>query len=532
MGSAVCSKGPACVDVAIIGCGPVGAFAANLLGRTGLTVLIVDREADVAPHPRACHVDHEMIRLFQSLGLRDSVISQMRAAEGHVHIGADRGVIRFMGTAGRPRPFGWSNDYFFDQPELERALRSGFIRLPNVEFRPGCELIDFTQQDCGVTLRLSHDSDETTIAARWVIACDGASSIVRRQLNIPLEDMQFEEPWLVVDAEVHGAVRFPTLTGIPAGADLQKLSVMMCDPSRPTTIVPGRGNHRRWEFMLLPGEDDEAMMQPGRVAELMAPWLGDTTFSLTRAATYRFHGLIARQWRRSRVFLAGDAAHQTPPFFGQGLCHGLRDVANLAWKFALVIRGKASEALLDSYYVERAPHVRSVIEAAISAGRYICLLNADEAAKRDAQVRAHAQGSGQSTASDLIPALGGGVLLPSRGAGERFIQPRLNGTPDGPLLDDVTGTGWRLFVADSHLEEALHGRDACALPLDVTVLAAGGFDDGGAIQAWLTARGAIAVLVRPDFYVFGTADRNPARLLEALASHMGTAPAEVTEESP
>lgn len=473
-------------DVAIIGCGPVGAFAANLLGKSGASVLVIEQEAHPYPLPRAVHLDHEMMRLFQSAGVIDRVAGDMRDTEGHLHVGADHGVIRYMGTVGRARPFSWSNDYFFYQPELEDHLRDALNDYPNITVQLGVAFEGLEQTEDCVTLRLSGGRSEQ---ARYVIACDGARSAVRKALDIRLDDLDFEEPWLVVDAEVDGPVRFPDLWGVPEAADLQKLSVMMCDPRRPATIVPGRGNHRRWEFMLLPGEDDQAMMEPQAVAALVEPYLSGVPHKVVRAATYRFHGLIAERWRQGGVFLAGDAAHQTPPFFGQGMCHGLRDVANLAWKLDLVLKGQAPDALLDSYQPERDPHVRAVISAAVGAGRYICMLDPQAAAERDANMREAAKGAQQGTAADLIPAIAAGIVaIGTPGAGERFIQPRVGDR----LLDDVTGTGWRLFT-----RTAIDGGD-------VTVIDLVQLTDGGAISAWLADRKADAVLIRPDHYVFGT----------------------------
>lgn len=481
-------------DVAIIGCGPVGAFAANLLGRSGLSVLVIEKEANPYPLPRAVHLDHEMMRLFQSAGMIDAVAGDMRDTEGHLHVGADHGVIKYMGTVGRARPFSWSNDYFFYQPELEQHLRDALAGHATVELRLGVGFEGLEQDGNGVTLRLSGGD---TAQARYVIACDGSRSAVRKALGIALDDLDFEEPWLVVDAEVDGPVRFPDLWGVPQAADLQKLSVMMCDPKRPATIVPGRGNHRRWEFMLLPGEDDQVMMEPHNVAALVAPYLSGVPHKVVRAATYRFHGLIAERWRQGGVFLAGDAAHQTPPFFGQGMCHGLRDIANLAWKLVAVVKGDAPEALLDTYQPERDPHVRAVISAAVAAGRYICLLDPQAAAARDAEMREAAKGAQQGTAADLIPPISTGIVaLGTPGAGERFIQPWVG----DKLLDDVTGNGWRLFA-----------RHAIQAPGDVTVVALDTLDDGGAIAAWLDAREAEALLLRPDHYVFGTGE--PAQLI-------------------
>ncbi|WP_076070068.1 bifunctional 3-(3-hydroxy-phenyl)propionate/3-hydroxycinnamic acid hydroxylase [Sphingomonas montana] len=497
-------------DLAIVGCGPVGALAANLAAAAGLRVLVIDRELAPHPMPRAVHLDHEMMRLFQTAGLAETIAPAMRETQGHLHVGADHGVIRYMGTAGRPRPFGWANDYFFYQPELEQLLRDGLARFDSVTQMLGVELDGFAQDDEGVTLQLRRDGDAVPVRADWVIACDGARSTVRRTLGIALDDLDFEEPWLVVDAEVDGPVRFPDLWGVPDAAELQQLSVMMCDPARPATIVPGRGAIRRWEFMLLPGENDAEMMQPESVARLLAPYLDGVPHRVLRATTYRFHGLIAERWREGRIFLAGDAAHQTPPFFGQGMCHGMRDVANLVWKLALVRQGAADAALLDTYQPERDPHVRQVVAAAVEAGRYICELDPDRAAARDHAMRERAKTAATGTAADLIPAYrAGAVAADTAGAGERFVQPRVGGV----LLDTVTGQGWRLFAADAAAADTAR---AALGELPVATVDVAAIADDGTLARWLADRAARFVLVRPDAYVFGTAAHDVDALIADL----------------
>lgn len=237
------------------------------------------------------------------------------------------------------------------------------------------------------------------------------------------------------------------------------------------------------------------MAEPDVVADLIRPWVAGAPHRIVRAATYRFHGLVAEQWRKGRVFLAGDSAHQTPPFFGQGMCHGLRDAANLAWKLALVLSGTADERLLDTYQIEREGQVRHVISAAIEAGRYICELDPHKAAQRDARIRSE---KGIRTASELIAPIASAIV--SEGAGQRFINPPVWA---GKLLDDVTGGGWVLIeaepiVPDGRVRRALDALGAKRFDLSKDLA------DNVMIGEWLEMHGAAAVLLRPDFYAAAT----------------------------
>lgn len=483
--------------VAIVGCGPIGAFLANLCGKYGLRTIVIERDAEPYALPRAVHVDHEMIRLFADIGLRDTIVPLMRAGDGHLHIGADGGMIRYLSLGeNAPRPFGYANDYFFYQPELETCLRKGLERYPHVSLKLGTEVVELSMDGERAQLTLS---DGSSVDADWVVGCDGARSAIRKLLGIELEDFDFDEPWLVVDAEVDGPISFPDYQRVPAGANLQNLSVMLCDPGRPSTIVPGRGNHRRWEFMLLPGEQDSAMAQPGIVESLVSPWIQGSQSRIVRAATYRFHGLVARQWRIDRAFLAGDSAHQTPPFFGQGMCHGLRDAANLAWKLSMVSDGKASKALLDTYQQERSPQVSHVISAAIEAGKYICELDPAKAAERDARMRSQKD---IRAAGELIAPIASGVIQP--GAGERFINPRIS---EISLMDDVTGGGWTLLTRTPIQLSDQAQRVLDALGARTFTLRDDLADIDGHLGDWFDKAGAEAALVRPDFYLALKSDK-------------------------
>jgi 3-(3-hydroxy-phenyl)propionate hydroxylase len=515
---------PADYEVAVVGCGPVGAIAANLFGNAGLRTLVIEREAAPYPLPRAVHIDHEIMRIFQSVGLAGAMRPLMREAHGHIHIGADGGVIRYLGSVGLPKRFGWANDYFFFQPEVERAMQEGLRRYPHVEVQRGMTLAALAQTPSGVTLTMRGADGARQASARYVVACDGANSFVRKTLGISLSDMGFHEPWLVVDAEVDGPISFPAFSGVRAGADLQHLSVMLCDPQRPATLVPGRDNHRRWEFMLLPREDETAMTQPECVKALLAPYVGDRPHKIIRAATYRFHGLVAERWQQGCVFLAGDAAHQTPPFFGQGMCHGMRDVANLAWKFAAVLRRGAAAALIDSYQTEREPHVRSVIDAAIAAGRYICERDPAAARERDRSLRAAMGMPAPASASDLIPAIRNGIVdrdgaLSATGA--RFIQPFVQAGARRVLLDDATGGGFVLLATSGDVIAGLtDAQRALWRRTGGRSFAIGEAigDADGDLTVWFAAQGAVAVLLRPDFYIYGIARNatDAGRLIESF----------------
>jgi 3-(3-hydroxy-phenyl)propionate hydroxylase len=282
---------------------------------------------------------------------------------------------------------------------------------------------------------------------------------------------------------------------------------MFCDPVRPSTRVPGPGNHHRWEFMLLPGESVDDISRPASIEALLKPWVSADEVQIIRASVYRFHSLIAQRWRDARVFLAGDAAHQTPPFLGQGLCHGIRDVQNLIMKLGAVFAGGPAEVLLDSYEAERRPHVQLIIDMAVAAGREICLLDPHAAAERDRRTRAAAvSGELPRTTFQGMPPLSGGLFTATDGAGELFVQPRLSGA-DGrqTWFDDLVG----FDVAVVALPDVAAALRADHVPV---------VEMPDAAAEWFTAHRARAAVLRPDRYVYATAPdaEETQRLLRAL----------------
>jgi 3-(3-hydroxy-phenyl)propionate hydroxylase len=475
------------VDLLIVGLGPVGATLANLLGREGFRVLAVERDTQVYPLPRAAHFDAEIMRVWQNLGLLKEAMSvsrlapayEFRTAKGEALLHYDLGEVTVAS--------GFQPSWMFNQPDLERALRAKLTDYPAVDTRLGVRFEGFEQIGADKVRATTVDATgkPQTVEARYVIGCDGASSPVRKALGITHFDYGFDEPWLVIDAKVKRPERMPNL------------NLQICDPVRPTTcVLMGPGRHR-WEFMIRPGEDAQGFLDDKRIAELLKPWVQDGDIEIDRKAVYRFHGLVANEWRRGRVILAGDAAHQTPPFAGQGMCSGIRDAVNLAWKLTHVLRGEANDKLLDTYQTEREPHVRAVTETAIAMGRVVCIPDAEAAAMRDTAMLA-ARAAGQQPVPPADPQPGPGAFMKDNAqAATIFPQDKA----DGHYLDDVLGRGAWLIARDANDIAGLKNPHLARIEsLDGATLK----PFSAKLGALLDAYGAEAVLVRPDRYTFGT----------------------------
>ncbi len=511
-------------DVAIIGFGPAGAVLAALLGRAGIDTVVIDKADDIYPLPRAIAFDHEIMRVLQNLGLADAVTPHIRPYPQTEYHGLGGTVIARYRSLPPPYPQGWEPGFVFTQPPFERAVRAMVGTLPSVEVRLGTEMTGLSQHADHVELTtVGPGGNAETLSARYAVACDGGTSPVRKLLGLRLESFDFDEPWLVVDVLVN-----PDKLGKLPGTMVQ-----YCDPQRPATHVVGPGNHRRWEIMLLPGEVPEAMTREAVIWDLLGRWLTPADGQLWRAATYVFHALVAEEWRHGRVLLAGDAAHMTPPFMAQGMCQGIRDAANLAWKLALVLAGTAGETLLDTYQAERRPHVRATTETAKAMGRIICELDPEKARARDARMLAE-NGNPPEVRyrQSLIPGLKQGALWHEQGepVGSRFPQPRIATAEGIRLLDDFAGAGFRLVLAPQlaaadvpeELWRQLARLGGTILALKTEGVSRRSGPDGfeiveteGVLATWLRTNAIVAALVRPDHYVAAVA--RTAFELRALA---------------
>ncbi len=454
-------------DILVVGLGPVGDVLAGLLRLHGLSVIAVEKNLAPFPLPRAAVFDHEVMRVFQTLGVAEQIAAVSRVADSYqfVTVGGEN-LLDFQLAPAHPVS-AWAESYAFHQPAVEAILRKRLVEL-GADIRLGVALTGFVQDENSVTATLS---DGTSLRAKYVVGCDGAASLVREALGVALFDYGFDEPWLVLDTVLH------------AGTMPVRMQ-QICDFRRPVTYMAMAAPRFRWEFMLKPGENPAEMLEDGKIRELLAPWDCVDRVTIERKAVYRFHALVAKQWRVGRVLLAGDAAHQMPPFAGQGMCAGIRDAANLAWKLKLAVSGGVD--LLDHYQAEREPHVREIIEMAVAMGRVVCVLDEAAAAERDAGMLAR-RASGAEDISISYPPLKAGFLHPSPRAGAAFPQFFANGA----RLDDFLGLDAVLLSATPQAGD---------IGLDDPSLA----PFSAALKNWLHEHGAEAVLIRPDRYIFGT----------------------------
>lgn len=501
-------------DVAIVGYGPAGQVAAGLLGQRGLRVYVCEKLPDVYQIPRAIALDHEIMRVFQQLGVVDAIEPYTEPFSNSEFYGVDGQLIRRMTMLPPPYPQGYTPSIVFTQPPVERALRARVAQLPNVHVELGVEMSQIAQDADRVTLTITRENAVHQVFAKYAIACDGGASPVRTQLGMPLDDLDFDEPWLVVDVLVNER-------GL---AKLPKVSVQYCEPDRPCTMVIGPKNHRRWEISLKPGEDPKQVATDAETWKLLSRWITPEDGQLWRQASYRFHALVATDWRSRRVFLAGDAAHMQPPFLGQGMCQGVRDAANLSWKLSAVVskevEGTAVETLLDSYGQERKAHVRELTSRIKGVGAVICERDPVMARARDAKLLADCGGQVKDTPrQDVLPRLEEGLLSsqPHAARGTLFPQPWLGAADGRQRMDTVFGNGWRLVTSHDVRDVGAHFAS-----LQLISLAANPESDG-VVADWFVRHGCSVALVRPDNYVYGIActPDQVAALVDEAAARLG-----------
>lgn len=509
-------------DVIVVGAGPVGTTLTILLAQRGHRVLNLERWSRPYPLPRAVHFDDEVARIFQAAGIADGIEKITEPATRYALRNAEGRTLAEFTREGLGAS-GWPAALAFHQPDLEALLAERLTVLPTATQWRDWDFTEVVVEGDTVLARGRSTRHPTTVRARFVVGADGANSSVREHLNTSVIDLDFRSDFLVIDVVLdHERTWDP-----PA--------MQLCDPARPVTIVPGGPGRRRWEFMLLPGETARDMDRPSVAWRLLDEWdVGPHNARLDRHAVYTFAARWADPWTDGPVILAGDAAHQMPPFFAQGMCAGIRDAAALAWRLDGVLDGRLSTSVLDSYGPERLAHVRTFIDRSVLLGSMVCITDPAEAAMRDELLAAGPPPDAPPL--DAPPLLGPGLSVEgSAGAADLLPQGNVTGGGRTGLFDDVVGRRITfLTLAPSLLSTAaaevldalggqtvvVEGRGTAAArpqehPMHIT-------DDDGTYEAWFATLGAKAALVRPDAYVVGTAaDQVTAdALVHHLASHI------------
>lgn len=515
------ANNPERTSVAIVGAGPNGVAMANLLGLYGIATVIVEKAADVVEFPRAVGIDDEALRMFQTAGLADelsrdiiqNVPLRMFKANGEC----------FADIRPSIREFGWWRRNIFMQQLAERTLRAGLARYPHVSLRTSEEVVDVEQDDGGVTLQVRRaDGRQYALQADYVVAADGGRSPMRELLGVTLAGTTHPIKWVVVDVK-------------NAGLD-QPCTALNCDPRRPNVCIYLPFDFRRWEFLVFPHEDEAAIAQPDSIRALIAPYVDDIDrVEIVRARTYTHHSRVAERFVVGRVAFVGDAAHLSPPWIGQGLNAGLRDVGNLAWKLAGIVRGALHPGVILTYESERRDHAKAMIDLADTFGAMLMPTNRLVAFVRDRVLGLVRFAPGLK---DYIlqmrfkpmPSYTRGIVLPggSDAVGRMIVQPDVE-TADGVRrkLDDVLGpwfsiVGWQCdpqaclsdddraywtslgaaFVQVSRSRSgtsrarrvtSVHG-SACVEDVD------------NALAAWFDRHAGPLVVVRPDRYVVAQTD--------------------------
>jgi 3-(3-hydroxy-phenyl)propionate hydroxylase len=534
--------------VVIVGAGPTGLMLANLLGMQGVSALVIERNTHTVGEPRAVTIDDESLRTVQATGLIGEVLPHVVQGYG-VHYYSWRGK-EFARIEPNAMEHGFPKRNAFRQQVLVGQLRDGLQRFDGSAIWFGHELVTFRDEgDTGeaVHLELRHEGETRHISCNWLVACDGGRSGVREQLGISLTGSTYDEKWLIVDLLERTSAFRHTRT--------------YCDPARPAIRLPGPDGTLRYEFMLHEGEDPDEMLDEARVRSwIHAREPADAQLAITRKVVYAFHARVAGRWKSGRVLLAGDAAHLTPPFAGQGMNSGVRDAANLAWKLAAVVQGRLPASLLETYEQERKPHAWSLIQMAVRIGTFMQPKSALAAMLTQGALKLF---SVLPPVRDYVlqlrfkpkPRFFEGFFVPGRAdkagkalvpAGQLLPQPRVE-LPGGAqaALDDVLGSGFALLsLADaegSGVAAALAELAAAGLACrHIEVVAqsddflkrseadAALRDCGGTLEAIIRSAGAQAVLLRPDRYVLAYLDRGTpqtaARVQQLLRPHSSPIP--------
>lgn len=512
--------------VLIVGAGPVGLILAHLLGRGGVSTLIIDGAGELSDEPRAVGLDPESLRTLQYLDLVEVLEDDLlHGLTGEYFNG--KGELLFAIDDDKPGPLGYTQLAGFNQPRLVQKLAAELTRYPNVTLHYEHSLTAFEQSETGVVAVVeTADGTRKHIAAQYLVGCDGGRSTVRHELGISMEGVSNPQPWLVIDT-------------VEEEWDGLRKYRFFCDPKRPGMFVQTPHNNRRWEWMLLPGDDREHFLKDETIHALLSPHIDVSKIDIYRRRVYDFHAIIAEHFQQGRVFLAGDAAHMTPPFAGQGLNSGVRDALNLGWKLVAVLAQNVPAKLLESYEPERWTHAKELIDVAVNLGEQIQPTDPEAAAMRDAAFAELGKDH------DAMGGFVGGIFKAlldryfsegfALGLGDEYLAGRMISQPtvtdeagNSALLDTHLGEGFAILGYNCDPAEEL-GKELAGQWRDWGVALVGLYDrEGGALTipqnshlAELFGLGSASLLLlRPDRFGLAAFDRTSAPDVLAQAAAM------------
>jgi 3-(3-hydroxy-phenyl)propionate hydroxylase len=497
-------------DVVVSGYGPAGQTAASLLARQGHKVCVLERFPSLYGLPRLCTIDGESARIVQEAGNVDDAFRESTWCRRYEMFDGDDNHLLTIDWSGL-HTCGYPGRISFFQPDVENTIDAR-ARQHGAEIRQGWEMLDFEQDEDGITIRAgerelgygSSEREEQTIRTKYLIGADGAKSFTRETLGIERKDFGFRDAFLSIDCE--------KLHDLDRKFDI---AYTICSPGRTVAFIPIGRNRMRFEFLVNPDDDHSELMVPEIGYDFLQKSFGlsQDDVRIYRQVIYPFEGKLALDWRKGRAFLVGDAAHLMPPFLGQGACSAFRDSINLAWKLDLVLKGAVDEALLDTYELERSPHVAVLVEGSVIVGQVACERDPEKAAARDAMYR-----EGNVPPPPDQPQLIDGIL--HRDADGEVAAPAAELIEQGfgrygdevGRFGDLVGWGFHVLAWEAdpleHLDDEqrafLDSIGAKVVKITNDPQGAGWLDMDRTYESWFTDHEMLkAVISRPDFSVFG-----------------------------
>ncbi len=467
-------------DVTIVGLGPTGGTLANLLAMHDLSILILDREKSFYPLPRAVHFDDEIMRVFQTIGITKQFLKHTIINKGTKFVNSKDKVILDWPRPKKITDNGWYPSYRFHQPDLEKKLRKKLKNYKKVSIEQNSEVIKIKNSKNRVDIKYLNINNhkDYLVRSKYVIGCDGANSITRKQMKTNMDNLGFTQKWAVVDLILKKKKN-----------NLPDRTIQYSNPKQPATYCRNVGRRRRWEFAIKKNHSEKKVLSDNYIWNFLKPWLNKSEAIIERKTIYTFESAIARKWRKGRVFIAGDAAHLMPPFMGQGMCAGIRDASNLAWKIANCIRNKFDEKLLNTYQSERSLNVKEYIETTMRMGEFV---NAVESIQITDNITS--DNKGIKSMQSIKPKLGKGLgNLNDKNRGKTFPQFKLK---NNITLDDHFSKKGIIILSSEIKPKNLK---------NYSLLKAKNLSN---VSKYLKNINSKAILVRPDRFILASARSN------------------------